>query len=155
MERELSEQRTIVLAVDGSEHSDRAARFAGELSGWSGGVVDILHVVHEPDVVPAAVMREYSNMEHLYISQREMLEIVGGQIVANAAQIVRSNGGTVGLDEVETGNAPAVIAAYAERVDADCIVMGRRGLGDLEGLFLGSVSHRVGHLSHRTLITTE
>lgn len=150
----MSENRTIVLAVDGSEHSDRAAKFAGELSNWSGGVVDILHVVHEPDVIPAAVMREYSNLENVYVTQRDVLENVGGQIVANAAQIVRSNGGTVGLEEVEVGSAPATIATYAERVGADCIVMGRRGLGDLEGLFLGSVSHRVGHLSHRTLITT-
>ncbi|HEY5650968.1 MAG TPA: universal stress protein [Acidimicrobiia bacterium] len=151
----MSEKKTIVLAVDGSEHSDRAATFAGELSKWSDGVVDILHVVHEPDVIPASVLREYSNMENIYVSQRDMLESVGRQIIANAAQIVRSNGGAVGLEEVGVGSAPAEIAAYAERVDASCIVMGRRGLGDLEGLFLGSVSHRVGHLSHRTLITTE
>lgn len=151
----MSDQRTIVLAVDGSEHSDRAARFAGELSEWSGGVVDILHVVHEPDVIPAAVMREYSNLENVYVSQRDVLENVGAQVIANAAQIVRSSGGKVGLEEVEVGNAPVKIAEFAERVDADCIVMGRRGLGDLQGLFLGSVSHRVGHLSHRTLVTTE
>lgn len=151
----MSENRTIVLAVDGSEHSDRAARFAGELSKWSGGVVDILHVVHEPDVIPAAVMREYSNLENVYVTQRDMLENVGAQIVSNAAQIVRTNGGKVGLEEIEVGSVASEIATYADRVDAACIVMGRRGLGDLQGLFLGSVSHRVGHLSHKTLVTTE
>ena len=151
----MSEDRTIVLAVDGSEHSDRAARFAGELSKWSGGVVDILHVVHEPDVIPAAVMREYSNLENVYVTQRDMLEDVGSQIVSNAAQVVRTHGGKVGLEEIEVGSVASEIAAYADRVDAACIVMGRRGLGDLQGLFLGSVSHRVGHLSHKTLITTE
>lgn len=154
MER-ITDKKTIVLAVDGSEHSDRAADFAGELSNWSGAVVDIVHVVHEPDVIPASVLREYSNIENIYVSQRDMLENVGSQIVANAARIVRAKGGTVGLEEVDVGSAPAEIAAYADRVDAYCVVMGRRGLGDLEGLFLGSVSHRVGHLSHRTLITTE
>ena len=154
MEHE-SIKQPIVLAVDGSEHSDRAAAFAGQLSEWSGEVVDILHVVHEPDVIPASVMREYSNLEHVYVSQRDMLENVGGQIVANAAHVVRSNGGTVGHAEVTVGRAGTEIAAYADRVNAHSIVMGRRGLGDIEGLFLGSVSHRVGHLSHRTLITTE
>ena len=154
MEQEAIKQ-PIVLAVDGSEHSDRAAAFAGQLSEWSGEVVDILHVVHEPDVIPASVMREYSNLEHVYVSQRDMLENVGTQIVENAAQVVRSNGGQVGHAEVTVGRAAPEIAAYADRVNAHSIVMGRRGLGDIEGLFLGSVSHRVGHLSHRTLITTE
>ncbi len=100
-------------------------------------------------------MREYSNLEHVYVSQRDMLENVGSQIVANAAQIVRSSGGTIGHQEVQIGRAAQEIAAYADRVNAHSIVMGRRGLGDIEGIFLGSVSHRVGHLSHRTLITTE
>ena len=154
MENEAIKQ-PIVLAVDCSEHSDRAAAFAGQLSQWSGEVVDILHVVHEPDVIPAAVMREYSNLAHVYVSQREVLENVGSQIVANAAQVVRSNGGAIGHQQVEIGNAAEVIAVYADRVNAHSIVMGRRGLGDVRGLFLGSVSHRVGHLSHRTLITTE
>ena len=84
-----------------------------------------------------------------------MLENVGSQIVTNAARIVRSNGGTVGHEAVEIGNTAQEITAYADRVNAHSIVMGRRGLGDIEGLLLGSVSHRVGHLSHRTLITTE
>lgn len=154
MEHE-SIKQPIVLAVDGSEHSDRAAAFAGRLSDWSGEVVDILHVVHEPDVIPASVMREYSNLEHVYVSQRDMLENVGAQIVENAANLVRSNGGKVGHAEVAVGRAAQEIARYADRVNAHSIVMGRRGLGDLEGIFLGSVSHRVGHLSHRTLVTTE
>jgi nucleotide-binding universal stress UspA family protein len=154
MEHE-SIKQPIVLAVDGSEHSDRAAAFAGQLSKWSDEVVDILHVVHEPDVIPASVMREYSSLEHVYVSQRDMLEDVGSQIVANAAQIVRSNGGAVGHEEVAIGRAAQAVSEYADRVNAHSIVMGRRGLGDIEGLFLGSVSHRVGHLSHRTLITTE
>lgn len=47
------------------------------------------------------------------------------------------------------------IVRYAESQDADCIVMGRRGLGDVGGLFMGSVSHKVGHLTERTLVTTE
>lgn len=37
----------ILLAVDGSDHSERAARVAGELSGGLGLPVDVVNVVSE------------------------------------------------------------------------------------------------------------
>ena len=37
----------------------------------------------------------------------------------------------------------------------DAIVIGSRGLSDIKGLFLGSVSHKVGHLAECTCITVK
>jgi nucleotide-binding universal stress UspA family protein len=64
-------------------------------------------------------------------------------------------GGSVGEEEVVVGEPTEEILEMARRVHVDAIVMGRRGLGDLGGLVFGSVSHKVGQLTERTLITTE
>ena len=47
------------------------------------------------------------------------------------------------------------IAGLAQDRKADAIVMGSRGLSDIKGLFLGSVSHKVSHLAECTCITVK
>ncbi|MEA1903601.1 MAG: universal stress protein [Actinomycetota bacterium] len=145
----------ILLAVDGSEHSIRAATLAGELSFRFGAPVDVINVV--PDgtpIVPGAV-HEYAQLQRVSLTQRDLLESLGGEIVAVASHKVKEAGGDVGKLEVRLGTPPYSIVAFAEDAGSDCIVMGRRGMGDLKGLLMGSVSHRVGHLTDKTLITTE
>lgn len=147
--------RRILLAVDGSEHSMRAATLAGELSSKFGAPVDILNVVPEgTPVVPGAV-HEYAQLEHVYVTQRDLLQSVGTDLIAVASIKVIEAGGDVGAEEVIIGSPAHGIVQFAEDRDADCIVMGRRGLGDIQGLLLGSVSHRVGHLTEITLITVQ
>lgn len=150
--------KRILLAVDGSEHSDRAADLAGELSAGLGAEVDVLHVVPETDLLPArlhAYAHDYTQLEQAYVTRRRLLEKAGNEIVAAAADAVRGAGGKVGAEEVIYGRADQTIASKADNTEADFIVMGRRGLGEVKGLFMGSVSTRVGQLSDRTLITAE
>ena len=73
----------------------------------------------------------------------------------NAANIVREAGGDVRKTDVLIGAPAHQIVSYADDQDVDYIVMGRRGLGDLGGILMGSVAHKVGHLTPRTLVTTE
>lgn len=147
--------KKILLAVDGSEHSERAAVLAGELSNRFGAPVVVLNVVSEGRMMTPRVVAEYAALEHTYITQRDLLEAAGADLVAEAAAAVAVAGGEVEHRKVLIGSASHTIADYAAVVGADCIVMGRRGLGDLKGLLMGSVSHRVGQLSDLTLITTE
>ncbi len=144
----------ILLAVDGSEHAQRAARVAGELSKGLGASVDVINVVPERRMVPGDAMVARGSLEHVYVSEREILREAGQQVVGQAARIVRDEGGTVGDEAVLMGDAAHRIAEQAEASKVDCIVLGRRGLGDIGGLFMGSVSHKVANLTHTTLITT-
>ena len=145
--------KKILLAVDGSDHSMRAARMAGELSSHFDGTVDILNVV--PEARLAAPITEYAELEHVYITQRDLLKSAGSEIISRASSEVGQAGGSVHRAEVEIGSPARTIVEYADSWGADCIVMGRRGLGDIKGLLMGSVSHRVGQLSDKTLVTTE
>jgi nucleotide-binding universal stress UspA family protein len=54
-----------------------------------------------------------------------------------------------------TGSPAKEILEIAGRLDVDFIVMGSRGRGDLEGLLIGSVSHKVSHLAKQTCITVK
>ena len=89
--------------------------------------------------------------------ERILLAIYGSEhnVADDAAARVRHAEGKVDGEEVVIGDPAREIVAAADRLDTDCIVMGRRGLGDVGGLRMGSVSHQVGHLTDKTLVTTQ
>lgn len=146
----------ILLAADGSEHSLRAADLAGRLSQCMDIPVVVVHVVPIGlFALPEDPPPEYLRVENLYLTQRDMLEAAGQTVVRNAAARVRSAGGTVEVEEVLVGNPAEEIVAAADARGCGCAIMGRRGLGNIGGLLMGSVSHKVGHLTKKTLITTE
>jgi len=145
----------ILLAVDGSEHSQRAAALAGELSRAMNIPVAVVNVVSDGALASSRPLRDYARIEKVTITQRELLKSLGADLVAEAANEVRGSGGKVSSTDVLIGGPAQQIARRADEIGVDCIIMGRRGLGDVGGLLIGSVSHKVGHLTGRTLITTE
>jgi nucleotide-binding universal stress UspA family protein len=145
----------IVLAVDGSKHSLKAAETAGVLSAALDATVDVINVVSDRALVKPGPLQDYERVERVTLSRQQLLEATGSDVVTEAVDHVRGSGGAVATTSVLVGSPAHEIVDYAKRVDADCIVMGRRGLGDVTGLLMGSVSHKVGHLSPTTLITTE
>ncbi|MFV1962429.1 MAG: universal stress protein [Acidimicrobiia bacterium] len=145
--------KRILLAVDGSDHSMRAATLAGELSSHFEAPVDVINVVPDNTPVVSGAVTEYAQLESTYINQRDLLKSVGTEVVAKASTLVKESGGEVGAREVMVGSPAHGIVDFAEGVGADSIVMGRRGLGEIKGLLMGSVSQHIGHLTDTTLIT--
>jgi nucleotide-binding universal stress UspA family protein len=145
--------KRILLAVDGSDHSMRAATLAGELSSHFEAPVDVINVVPDNTPVVSGAVTEYAQLESTYINQRDLLKSIGTEVVAKASTLVKESGGEVGAQEVMVGSPAHGIVDFAEGVGADSIVMGRRGLGEIKGLLMGSVSQHIGHLTDTTLIT--
>ena len=124
----------MVLAVDRSEHSRRATAVAGELARLSGGEVIVVHVV-----------------EHEATKTREPIEPPqeAAELLHETLAALRSAGAKAS-GEVKAaliGRTASVIVETATEERADLIVMGTRGLSDLAGLVLGSVTHKVLHLA--------
>lgn len=147
----------LLLATDGSDHALRAADLCGELSRRSRASVDIIYVVPDHELSAPGLhhyVTESSDLEEFYDLRRAALQSSGARIVVDTARRVEEAGGSVGEEEVAIGDPADQIVEMAKRVKADCIVMGRRGHGDVGALVFGSVSHKVAQLSTKTLITT-
>ena len=147
----------LLVAVDGSEHSYRACDLAGDLAAHYSSSVTVLHVIHGPTGSLPAGISEYERLEHVHVSERDILEAAGQRILAIAEQRLRDAGAKDVKALLETGHPAEFIIEYSrDRLfPGDAIIMGRRGLGDLAALFLGSVSHRVAHRADSTVITVE
>lgn len=160
--------QTILVAVDGSDHADRALGIAGDLALRHEAKLVIVHVVHPEALLPE--QRHLAESEHLTradaedigvsagvptwireaIADREhtaedarVAERIGGMILERAESAAQ-RAGCANLELVsESGDAADAIVACAERAKADAVVLGTRGLGGLSELLLGSVSHAV------------
>jgi nucleotide-binding universal stress UspA family protein len=145
---------TILVAVDGSSHARAALDLACEVAAATGAKLTLLNVMpHAGSARVPPELQEFARMEHVRITEAEVMTGVSEEILANARERAHEKG----VDGVETvselGDPASRIVDYATSHRVDMIVMGRRGLGDLAGLLLGSVSHKVGHLARCPCLT--
>jgi len=126
-----------------------AARFACELAHKFDAELSVLYVVEYTQA------DEYMFMGSARVAipgtQEEIMK-TGQSVVDAAAEIADEHGCVVSARQVVTGSAASAILDYAENHTIDTIVMGSRGLGNVAGLLLGSVSHKVAHLAKCTCI---
>lgn len=147
--------RRILLAVDGSDHSHRAVEFTGTLALRFDSEVTVLHVVEDVGTIVPPEFEAYARIERFQVSQREIIADAAHRITIEAEKMLRQMGVSEITTQVEIGHPAAAIVAWADKSNADMIVMGRRGLTDLAGLFQGSVTHKVSHLADCTVVTVK
>ncbi|MCG6896986.1 MAG: universal stress protein [Thiocapsa sp.] len=143
----VSHYNLIIVPVDGSESSARAATFGADLARATNSPLQLLHVY-------SPTSNEIMGMAHL---PRERVESISHDSAVAAFAKARAAMNTEGLEVEEKsvwGEPREEIVAAAEATDA-LIVMGRRGLGQVRKLFIGSVSDAVLRNAHRpvTLVT--
>jgi len=144
----------ILVAVDGSTHGDRALAFAADLAVKYDADLMVLNVVSYASTVPLA-LGAYAELEGLYAESRTVLQSAGDKIVESAAEQARRLGVEKVNTAVELGSPAQAICDMAAALGTDVIVMGRRGLSDFSGFFLGSISHKVAHSADCTVVTVK
>lgn len=135
----------ILCAVDGSEHSQWGIQALEALAGREPEHVVLLHIIDQPTLRtaknknPVAAKRAVAAMEK------------AGTIVlrdaARSARLALGQAATGLRTKFQTilahGLAVHTIARTARRLKVDLILMGSRGLSDIPGFLLGSVSRQV------------
>jgi len=139
-------RKPILVAVDGSESATRALATAIELAQSLETEVVAAYVIPTPGAF------EYGDAMTLPVE----LDLSWRTGMKEAfeeewCKPLRDSGLKYRLI-VEDGRPASVIAGLAESVDAQMVVVGRRGRGGIAELLLGSVSHELALQSKRPLL---
>ena len=135
--------RTILLAVDGSKYSEKAVELARHLVGVGHEEVVVAHVT---ELLPARFqaypgLDAEADTEGIELTRSYVAELEEAGIRARAE-----------LRSAQFGGVARVLTNLAEDLNVGLIVMGSHGRGDLTALLLGSVAHKVLHLSDRPVL---
>ena len=136
-----SKRRTmtrILVATDGSEGANRAIDYAARWAKNTGADLLIVNVIGS---LPEKLLRNFTHAQHAWID--ELFASLAAETLTQARDRARSAGaGTIELESRSGETAPTIIDVAREK-GADAIVVGRRGVGQVVGLLLGSVSQKL------------
>ena len=131
----------ILIAVDGSRHSLKCVEFGATVAKGLDAEVLLFHVV-KPYQLPES-LKKFAKAEHMATIDADLLKKGAQYLLAGALDIARKAGVKDVEIESEEGSIARSIVARAQSYKADMIVIGARGMGDIEGMLRGGVSHRV------------
>jgi nucleotide-binding universal stress UspA family protein len=133
--------KSLLVAVDHSEITERVLGAARDLASLSNGEVWVLHL-REREIMPRAGLVAHETAD----DAKAAVEAAVGEL---------TKAGITAHGEVRNtlfGHAAREIVDDAKEHNAGVIVMGSRGRGDLAGLVLGSTAHKVIHLADRPVL---
>jgi nucleotide-binding universal stress UspA family protein len=172
----------ILCAIDGSDHAEKAVSWASVLAQKFEAELILLfvaphrmappelrrmaeaeHVVRPtapapPPVSPQPGMPQHWTSEDLSrnaASSAAIYRELGERLVEGARRQAEHAGVAKVNGLVEDGDPAHRIVEVARRESVDLIVMGRRGIGALQGLLLGSVTHKVAQAATCACLTVE
>jgi nucleotide-binding universal stress UspA family protein len=131
----------LLVPIDGSEASYRALKFAARLA--EGAAASHIHAlyVHPPIDVSGRVQ--------VYVTGPRMRQLAAEQsqwMLDSIEERLRETP-VAHTVEMREGDAAETIAHRAEELGCDAIVMGSRGMSNIAGLVMGSVSTKVVQLT--------
>jgi nucleotide-binding universal stress UspA family protein len=126
----------ILIAVDGSPYSEPAVSSTIDIATKFQSQVFVLHVRE----------REYGRAGAFPLeTPQDALDLVATTVKTLRAAGITATGDVHG---VRAGHVAKDIVVTARLYSSNLIIMGSRGLSDMAGLFVGSVTHKVLQLAH-------
>ena len=171
--------KKILCATDGSDHARRALDLAVDVARKYDAQLVIAHVLLrqsdaqglkrfaevegltkrvEPEIKRLQAMEgrlEYnSNYDDAIVSSRVLVEV--GQHILDDAKRHATDLGCRNVETLLLDGDPAdqLLRGIKDR-GVDCVIMGSRGLSDVKGMLLGSVSHKLSNRAPCTCITVK
>jgi nucleotide-binding universal stress UspA family protein len=141
---------SILVPVDGSEGAKKALSVACQLARQDDAA---LHILHIPEELSHETTLVWGIGAIAVEASRKDREDIGQQVVDKAADAAREQGITKVETVIGQGDPARTILSEAKQRGVDAIIMGSRGLSDLKGFVVGSVSHKVSHAAGCTVIT--
>lgn len=145
--------KNVMVAVDGSPPAARAVAMGVDLAGRYRAVLHLVHVVTEATVPEG--FDEFARVERVDNPAKVKMERVGEAVLG----VARADATAKGVEDVRTqavtGDPAERLLGYAHDHGIDLIVMGRRGLGPMRGLLMGSVSVKVSSLAECPVVTVK
>ncbi len=131
----------ILLAVDDSPFSLKAAEKAAELARALEAEVTVIAVAETPAVTSF----------DLVTLIREKIKKETAELLVKMEAFFKEKGLQV-KTILGNGHPGSIICETAEKDGFDLIVLGHRGMGKIEELLLGSVSNRVAHCAKTSVL---
>ncbi len=148
--------RTILAAVDQSHHAHEVMSRAAELAVLLRNNLVVLSVVSSDPMKQFSIVDEQNRIAGFH------RELIFKHFPENSLAVEPHNGtggaykyGTAGVriqSRILSGSVVDKICECAEEVNADMVLVGSRGLGNIGSLVLGSVSERVVHKCSRSVL---
>ena len=131
----------ILIAVDGSEHANRAIEAVGKMGRSSLDLeATLLCVSPEPIFYGDYTVATIQKIEEDQKQQQNT-------ILSKAMELARAQGLKLGEPARAYGVIANEIVRIAKELQVDQLAMGTRGMGAVGNMFLGSVAQRVIHQS--------
>lgn len=143
--------KKILAATDGSDAADRSLEVAAELAAKFKAELVLLYVAR--DMLIPERLRRLTEVEDVEAPRQAALKAAGEAILDSAREVARARGVKRVQAVFRAGNPADCIVQYARVNEIDLIVLGSRGLGNVKGMLMGSVSRKVTNLADVSCLT--
>ena len=140
----------IVVAVDGSAPAKNAILIACDIAKHYDSKV---HLVHTPQVDTLAIAVGMSAVA--VKASMDQIKDAGKTVMTDATALATKGGCPPASTTLGNGDPATELLSVLKDTSADLVICGRRGLGNVSSLVLGSTSNKIAHDAYCAVVTVK